>query len=421
MLLIQGSKHLEATEGGKQVNNLPWKREWPASINEKACVEFHLYSRHTYSEPRFDNSAMPISAAQCILLSLGTLILCLGLAEGRTHEENGDTHRALRLDALKASMLSYLGMDRPPELTASGSEHELDRMFQQYREMLQQLRANTTQEEKLTQHTKTVLVTIRPASVLPVTVQKGEHHVHHGALWYRAEFHKTSLIREEQALVWAVLRLHSAYHGCSHTKQKIQFNIYEPGGGENTQLYVMDKIVKRRFCTRNMTLNVRAAVKEWRLRSGNSTLIIDVGVSMGERTYPTIPNITLEMDLLLHDGGGNPRRARSTKEESCEEDNKCCRSSLNVSFKEIGWADWVVAPSSYNMYFCDGSCPHNYKPASMHTQVKSRMHHMTRGATPRPCCVPAAYEPMILMHYDSRGKLKLSPFSDLIVSKCHCA
>lgn len=257
--------------------------------------------------------------------------------------------------------------------------------------------------------------------MVPVSVQKSEHHIHPTAHWYRAEFHRASSMGPEQALVQAQLKLHSADPGGSRTNQKIQIDIYESRGGNILLHHVEKFVIKRRFSSKNVTLDIRAAVEKWRVRSGNSTLTIDVGFSMGERTDQTIPKITLELDIISHDGEGKPRQVRSTKEEGCEEGNKCCRKSLNVSFKEIGWSDWVVAPSSYNMYFCDGSCPHNYKPASMHTQVKSRMHHMTKGATPRPCCVPAAYEPMILMHYDSRGKLKLSPFNDLIVSKCHCA
>lgn len=257
--------------------------------------------------------------------------------------------------------------------------------------------------------------------VVPVRMQKGEHLIHPRAVWYKADFPRTPSSREEQTLVQAKLNLHSAGPGCSRNKQKIYINIYENEEG-NVHFQHMEKLVmKRRFCTKNVTLDVRAAVQKWRLRSSNSSLFVDLGFVMGSRTNLGIPKITLEMDFISHNGKGKPRQARSTRDEGCDEGNKCCRKSLNVSFKEIGWSDWVVAPSSYNMYFCDGSCPHNYKPASMHTQVKSRMHHMTKGATPRPCCVPAAYEPMILMHYDSRGKLKLTPFNDLIVSKCHCA
>lgn len=103
-------------------------------------------------------------AAQCILLSLGTLILCLGPVWCRAHGQPGDTHRAVQLDALKASILSYLGMDRPPELKAKESGLELDRLFEQYREMQQLLRGNASQEDTLPHHTHTDSTTIRPVS-----------------------------------------------------------------------------------------------------------------------------------------------------------------------------------------------------------------------------------------------------------------
>uniref|UniRef100_A0A8C5S885 TGF-beta family profile domain-containing protein n=1 Tax=Laticauda laticaudata TaxID=8630 RepID=A0A8C5S885_LATLA len=115
------------------------------------------------------------------------------------------------------------------------------------------------------------------------------------------------------------------------------------------------------------------------------------------------------------------RKARQLDEEECRKgDGKCCLRSLKVSFEAIGWSDWVVAPQSYSMKFCEGSCPHNYKPASMHAQIKARLHSLS-GETPAPCCVPAAYEPMVLMHYGNDGKVATQLFDDMIVTRCHCA
>ncbi|XP_010219084.1 PREDICTED: growth/differentiation factor 15 [Tinamus guttatus] len=114
------------------------------------------------------------------------------------------------------------------------------------------------------------------------------------------------------------------------------------------------------------------------------------------------------------------RRARGLEEECGKSEGKCCLRSLKVSFQDIGWADWVVAPKSYYMRFCQGSCPHNYRAASMHAQVQARVHALARGA-PAPCCVPAAYEPMVLMHYDAQGRLVSTVFEDMLVTKCHCA
>lgn len=114
------------------------------------------------------------------------------------------------------------------------------------------------------------------------------------------------------------------------------------------------------------------------------------------------------------------RRARGLDEECRKSEGKCCLKSLKVSFQDIGWSDWVIAPNSYYMRFCEGSCPHNYKPASMHAQIKARMHSLSK-ATPAPCCVPAAYDPMVLMHYDGEGRLVSTVFEDMLVTKCHCA
>ena len=35
---------------------------------------------------------------------------------------------------------------------------------------------------------------------------------------------------------------------------------------------------------------------------------------------------------------------------------ECCRDNLYVSFKEIGWDDWILQPMGYEAYFCRGSC-----------------------------------------------------------------
>uniref|UniRef100_A0A6G1R6Z0 Growth differentiation factor 15 n=1 Tax=Hypotaenidia okinawae TaxID=2861861 RepID=A0A6G1R6Z0_9GRUI len=147
-------------------------------------------------------------------------------------------------------------------------------------------------------------------------------------------------------------------------------------------------------------------------------LSLELVFTANASALPGTPGV-LEVETLEIPARG-ARRARGLEEECRKSDGKCCLKSLKVSFQDIGWSDWVIAPNSYYMRFCEGSCPHNYKPASMHAQIKARLHSLSR-ATPPPCCVPAGYDPMVLMHYDDQGRLVSTLFEDMLVTRCHCA
>lgn len=223
--------------------------------------------------------------------------------------------------------------------------------------------------------------------------------------WHRAVFHKNPNIQAELTLARAELKISRQV---LDRPIKVKVDRQRP----------VSLLLTNASSSQDVMLDVSPEVQSWLRTEVSHPLVVDIGTSVGEKAL----TVSLELSLEPPQPAQRPRLPRSTdKEDDCDEHGWCCMKSVTVSFKDIGWSDWVVAPAEYTMSFCEGACPHNYKPASMHTQVKSRLHQITRGETPRPCCVPAAYEPMVLMHYDSRGKLALTPFDDLIVSKCHCA
>lgn len=238
--------------------------------------------------------------------------------------------------------------------------------------------------------------------------------------WYRAVFQRSHHIQAELMLARAELKV---------SRQILDRNTSALVGQEiKVKINRRKRVKSAAWMDANLSgteearLDIGSEVERWMRSGGRQELVVDVGIAVdGEGQAEGTPNISLELDLRKPKETHGVRAPRSVKEDDCSEQGLCCQKVITVSFKDIGWSDWVVAPAEYTMHFCDGACPHNYRPASMHTQVKSRLHHMTKGGTPRPCCVPAAYEPMVLMHYDSRGKLKLTAFEDLIVSKCHCA
>ncbi|XP_034558096.1 growth/differentiation factor 3 isoform X2 [Notolabrus celidotus] len=317
------------------------------------------------------------------------------------------------MEAVKMGILGSLGMEEEPKLTTKATEEELRTMYRLYRETLREMRGNSSNTKS-----KTISTVVFPATVKEIKAPGRSDHLHlgHHMQWYRAIFHKNPNIQAELTLARAQL--------------KISRQVLDKPTSAQPELRPKIKVKVNRKRTENspvflnvsgipdVRLDIRSEVEKWIRTDGGQRLVVDVGMTEGEANLKTTPTISLELDLKQ---ARRTRLPRSNKEDDCDERGWCCRKSVTISFKDIGWADWVVAPTEYTMHFCDGSCPHNYKPASMHTQVKSRLHQIMKGGTSRPCCVPSAYEPMVLLHYDSSGKMKLTPFNDLIVSKCHCA
>ncbi|XP_077374043.1 uncharacterized protein gdf15 isoform X2 [Festucalex cinctus] len=308
-------------------------------------------------------------------------------------------------------ILNSLGMDREPELTKKPSEQELRRMYRRYWQKLEAMRGNYSQTSGATVST-VLFPAAAPQGKDPSPLPPGQH-----VQWYRAVFHKNPNIHRDAIITRAELKVSK------------QSPLLPTQAQSDVRREIRVKRVKMRNATgwtqttprvnvsnmQNVTTDIRTKVAKWIRTDDDTSLVVDVRMVVGEGE----PTVSLELDFIPPEA--HKRLPRSNREDECNEQGWCCRKSLNVSFKDIGWADWIVAPTEYTMHLCDGTCPHNYKPASMHTQVKSRLHQIMKGGSPRPCCVPASYEPMVLMYQDGRGKLKLTPFTDLIVTKCHCA
>ncbi|XP_042198803.1 growth/differentiation factor 15-like [Callorhinchus milii] len=182
--------------------------------------------------------------------------------------------------------------------------------------------------------------------------------------------------------------------------------------------------------------DVTSLARRWEL-SPERHFRLDLKFRLGEEASPNslpIPalgagELTLEVETETEGKAGSrgcrerrERREAEASGEDCQRRQRtCCRKSLQVSFKEIGWTDWIRAPESYNMYNCGGSCPDKYKAANMHAMIKSSLHRLSGGSSPGLCCTPASYEPMTLLHYSSEGRLTLTAFEGMIVTQCHCS
>lgn len=101
-------------------------------------------------------------------------------------------------------------------------------------------------------------------------------------------------------------------------------------------------------------------------------------------------------------------------------ERRCCRFSLWISFADLGWGDWILAPEGYLAHFCDGACPHRYRLANRFSGIKALVNARNPAAAPAPCCSAARMSPLTIAHYNQFGHAVISVFDDMIVEECKC-
>ncbi|XP_045709223.1 growth/differentiation factor 15 [Phyllostomus hastatus] len=135
------------------------------------------------------------------------------------------------------------------------------------------------------------------------------------------------------------------------------------------------------------------------------------------------PSAQLRLELHWRPSARRGRRSAPARaRDSCPlGEGRCCRlQSLRVSLEDLGWSDWVIAPRELDVRVCSGACPSQFRLANRHAQLVARLHRLKPGLAPAPCCVPSSYEPVVLLHRDSEGRVSLTPYEDLVANDCHC-
>lgn len=108
--------------------------------------------------------------------------------------------------------------------------------------------------------------------------------------------------------------------------------------------------------------------------------------------------------------------------------NICCKKQFFVSFKDIGWSDWIIAPTGYHANYCEGECPSHIagtsgSSLSFHSTVIN--HYRMRGHSPfanlKSCCVPTKLRPMSMLYYDDGQNIIKKDIQNMIVEECGCS
>lgn len=118
-----------------------------------------------------------------------------------------------------------------------------------------------------------------------------------------------------------------------------------------------------------------------------------------------------------------PRRARRHSRTCGGRPIQCCRQNLYVSFEELGWSDWIIAPKGYYANFCMGSCNGPRTPdtfPTFHTHVIEEYRSRNPYASIHPCCAPTRLSPMSLIYFDPDLNIIKTDLPKMIVEDCGC-
>ncbi|XP_076033248.1 protein 60A-like [Oratosquilla oratoria] len=106
----------------------------------------------------------------------------------------------------------------------------------------------------------------------------------------------------------------------------------------------------------------------------------------------------------------------------------CQKKTLFVSFKDLNWDEWVIAPDGYGANYCEGRCSfplHNYLNATNHAIVQTLVHVIRSKSTDEPkppaaCCAPTELGTMSVVYFDYNNNVVLKKYPKMVVNTCGC-
>ena len=101
----------------------------------------------------------------------------------------------------------------------------------------------------------------------------------------------------------------------------------------------------------------------------------------------------------------------------------CQIKNLYVSFKDLDWQDWIIAPDGYAAFYCSGECnfPLNaHMNATNHAIVQTLVHLINPTAVPKPCCVPTKLTPISVLYFLDDLNVVLKKYKNMVVKSCGC-
>ncbi|KAJ8365354.1 hypothetical protein SKAU_G00141850 [Synaphobranchus kaupii] len=115
---------------------------------------------------------------------------------------------------------------------------------------------------------------------------------------------------------------------------------------------------------------------------------------------------------------------KKARRRQWSEPRVCARRYLKVDFADVGWSEWILAPKSFDAYYCSGTCgfplPKILRPSN-HATIQSivKAVGITPGI-PEPCCVPDKMSSQSVLFLDEAKNMVLKIYPSMSVQTCAC-
>lgn len=208
-----------------------------------------------------------------------------------------------------------------------------------------------------------------------------------------------------------------------------------------------DRLLRRSADSRLVTLDkagweefdISKAVQDW-IRDPSSNLGIEISCDVRYRMEDLLTFVTWSpavaddpylsgllpvLNVLTHEKRILGRQKRSLPERNdClrgDGEERCCRFPFTISFQAINWHQWVIGPESYQAYYCEGSCPANYKVAHRFARLKLLLRERNPATPLNVGCKEMRMGSLNIAHYNNEGVLMVSVFENMFPLECMCA
>ncbi|XP_006881828.1 PREDICTED: bone morphogenetic protein 15-like [Elephantulus edwardii] len=103
--------------------------------------------------------------------------------------------------------------------------------------------------------------------------------------------------------------------------------------------------------------------------------------------------------------------------------NQCSLHTFQVSFHQLGWDHWIIAPHLYTPNYCKGVCPRVLRyglNSPNHAIIQNLINELVNQSVPQPSCVPYKYVPISILLIEPNGSILYKEYENMIAQSCTC-